>query len=113
MTVARLPLGSEFSGITDMASVLSCRPTLYLHTIVHVEPGRLAVQSSAFFAAVIIAAGGASCGVEAWAADVMPMKAPSASAPKACTDGWSFIATNYQLTWQGITVYGAIDAGFG
>src|SRR5258707_5667022 len=68
------------------------------------------------FAAVIIAAGGASCGVEAWAADVMPMKAPSAaaaSAPKVSTDGWSFIATDCQLTWQGITVYGAIDAGFG
>src|SRR5258708_15449183 len=68
------------------------------------------------FAAVIIAAGGASCGVEAWAADVMPMKAPpaaAASAPKVCTDGWSFIATDCQLTWQGITVYGTIDAGFG
>ena len=35
------------------------------------------------FAAVIIAAGGASCGVEAWAADVMPMKAPSAAAASA------------------------------
>src|SRR5258708_15037336 len=68
------------------------------------------------FAAVIVAAGGASCGVEAWAADVRPMKAPSAaaaSAPKVCTDGWSFIATDCQLTWQGITVYGTIDAGFG
>ncbi len=68
------------------------------------------------FAAVIIAAGGASCGVEAWPADVMPMKAPpaaAASAPKPCTDGWGFIFTNCQLTWQGITVYGAIDAGFG
>src|SRR5258708_38796847 len=68
------------------------------------------------FAAVLIAAGGASCGVEAWAADVVPMKAPSAaaaSASKVCTDGWSFIATDCQLTWQGITVYGAIDAGFG
>src|SRR5258705_8019164 len=68
------------------------------------------------FAAVIIAAGGASCGVEAWAADVVPTgaaAATAASAPKPCTDGWSFIATNCQLTWQGITVYGAIDAGFG
>jgi len=74
------------------------------------------VQSSAFFAAVIIAAGGASCGVEAWAADVMPMKAPSAaaaSAPKTCTDGWGFVFTDCQLTWQGITVYGTIDTGFG
>src|SRR3981189_265406 len=65
------------------------------------------------FAAVILAAAGVSCAVEAWAADIMPMKAPAASAPKPCTDGWSFIATDCQLTWQGITVYGTIDAGFG
>src|SRR5260370_36685480 len=99
-----------------MAPVLSCRPTLYQLTIVHVEPGRLAVQNPAFFAAVILVAAGASCEVEAWAADVMPMKTPSAveaSAPKPCTDGWSFIGTNCQLTWKGITVYGTIDAGFG
>src|SRR6266478_5883328 len=99
-----------------MASVLSCRPTLYLLTIVHVEPGRLAVQSSAFFAAVIIAAGGASCGVEAWAADVVPTgasTATAASAPKPCTEAWGFIATDCQLTWQGFTIYGAIDAGVG
>src|SRR6201993_2944627 len=116
MTVARLPLGSEFSGIPDIASVRSCRPTLYLLTIVHVEPGRLKVQSSAFFAAVIVAAGGAFCGVEAWAADVDPTgatAATAASAPRPCTDGWGFIATDCQLTWRGITVYGAIDAGFG
>src|SRR6267143_430399 len=61
----------------------------------------------------MFAAAGASCEVEAWAADIMPMKAPAASAPKVCTDGWSFIATDCQLTWQGITVYGTIDAGFG
>jgi predicted porin len=74
------------------------------------------LQSSAIFAAVMLAAAGASCEVEAWAADIMPMKAPpaaAASAPKPCTDGWSFIATDCQLTWQGITVYGTIDAGFG
>src|SRR5256886_12267820 len=68
------------------------------------------------FAAVIIAAGGASCEVEAWAADVVPTGASAAttpSAPKPCTDGWSFIATDCQLTWRGITVYGTIDAGFG
>ena len=67
-------------------------------------------------AAVLLAAGGASCGVEAWAADAVPIgasAATAASAPKACTDGWSFIATNWQMTWQGITVYGTIDAGFG
>jgi hypothetical protein len=75
------------------------------------------VQTSAFFAAVIIAAGGASCcGVAAWAADTMPVKTPpaaAASAPKTCTDGWGFISTDCQLTWQGITVYGTIDTGFG
>ena len=74
------------------------------------------MQRSAFFAAVIIAAGGASCGVEGWAADVVPTgasAATAASAPKPCTDGWDFVATNCQLTWWGITVYGAIDAGFG
>src|SRR5258705_13532372 len=68
------------------------------------------------FAAVILAAGGASCEVEAWAADTMPVKPPpaaAASAPKTCTDGWGFIFTDCQLTWQGITVYGAIDTGFG
>jgi hypothetical protein len=74
------------------------------------------VQSSAFFAAVIIAADGACCGVEAWAADVAPTGAPAATpvpAPKPCTDASSFISTDCQLTWKGITVYGTIDAGFG
>src|SRR2546430_8918468 len=66
------------------------------------------------FAAVIIAAAGASYGVEAWAADVVPAGASAATAaPKLCTDGWDFIATDCQLTWRGITVYGTIDAGFG
>src|SRR2546429_2501670 len=67
-------------------------------------------------AAVLLAAGGASCGVEARAADAVPTgatAATAASAPKPCTDGWGFISTNCQLTWQGITVYGTIDAGFG
>ena len=36
-----------------------------------------------------------------------------ASAPKPCTNGWDFSSTDCQLTWQGITVYGTIDAGFG
>src|SRR6266481_5834485 len=68
------------------------------------------------FAAVILAAAGVSCAVEAWAADTMPVKTPpavAASAPKTCTDGWGFISTDCQLTWQGITIYGAIDGGFG
>src|SRR5712672_1510351 len=64
-------------------------------------------------AAVLLAAGGASCGVEAWAADAVPSAATAASAPKACTDGWSFIATNCQLTWQGITVFVIVDTRLG
>src|SRR6266404_8200697 len=68
------------------------------------------------FAAVILAAAGVCCAVEARAADAVPTgasAATAASAPKACTDGWSFIATNCQLTWQGITVYGIVDTGVG
>jgi len=68
------------------------------------------------FAAMILAAAGASCEVEAWAADVVPTKpspATAAAAPKPCTTLWDFIATNCQLTWRGITVYGTIDAGAG
>src|SRR3981189_644047 len=64
----------------------------------------------------MLAAAGAPWEVGGWAADIMPMKAPPAAAapaPKPCTDGWSFIPTDCQLTWKGITVYGTIDAGFG
>ena len=42
-----------------------------------------------------------------------PTAATAASEPKPCTDVWSFVATDCQLTWQGITVYGTIDAGVG
>src|SRR6202171_2925897 len=68
------------------------------------------------FTAIVLAVASASCAVDVWADDIMPMKAPPAAAapaPKPCTDGWSFIATDCQLTWRGITVYGTIDAGFG
>src|SRR5258707_15488575 len=66
--------------------------------------------------AVVLAVASLSCAVDAWAADTMPTKAPppaAESAPKLCTDPWDFIATNCQLTWHGITLYGTIDAGFG
>src|SRR5262245_55243261 len=67
----------------------------------------------------MLAAAGAASG--AWAAEPAATKAapasPSAttstSAPKTCTGVWDFIETNCQLTWYGITLYGAIDAGFG
>src|SRR4051794_15278539 len=65
---------------------------------------------------IVLAVAGASWTADVLAADTTPMKATpaaEASAPKPCTDGWGFIATDCQLTWKGITVYGAIDAGFG
>src|SRR6266516_641691 len=77
------------------------------------------------FATMILAAGGALCGAQAWAADDVATKASStkassakaspataASTPKTCTGVWDFIETDCQLTWYGITIYGAIDAGF-
>src|SRR4029077_8548584 len=68
------------------------------------------------YTGIVLAVAGASCAVDAWAADIMPMKAPpaaAASAPKPCTGTWDFIATDCQLTWQGITVFGIIDTGVG
>ena len=67
-------------------------------------------------AGIVLTVAGVLCAGNVWAADTVPVKAPTAAAastPKPCTDGWSFIATDCQLTWRGITVYGAIDAGFG
>jgi predicted porin len=75
-------------------------------------------------ATMILAAAGALCGAEAWAADGAATRASStkaapattsataASTPKTCTGTWDFIATDCQLTWYGITLYGVIDAGF-
>ena len=74
------------------------------------------MKSSAVFAAVIIATGGAASEMKAWAANDVPagtIKATAASGPKPCSDGWGFIATDCQLSWRGIRVYGAIDMGFG
>jgi predicted porin len=65
---------------------------------------------------IFLAVAGASWAVDAWAADTMPTKAPpatAASAPKTCSDPWDFVATNCQLTWHGITVYGTVDMGVG
>jgi predicted porin len=65
--------------------------------------------------ALLLAIGPALCAVGAQAAD-MPVKAPPSAAdapPKSCTDSWAFLATNCQLTWQGITLYGTVDMGAG
>ena len=51
-----------------------------------------------------------------WAADIFPIEALSASAtsnPKVCTGLWDFMATSCELSWQGITIYGTVDAGGG
>ncbi|MGY3622758.1 porin [Bradyrhizobium sp. USDA 10063] len=66
-------------------------------------------------AAFLLAAVGASDASEAWAADITPTKAPVASSttPRPCTDATDFVTTNCQLTWEGITVFGIIDTGFG
>src|ERR1700704_6554102 len=74
------------------------------------------MQKLGIFAAVILAAAGVCCELEAWAADTVPTgasAATAASAPKTCTGLWDFIDTDCQLTWRGITVYGTIDAGVG
>jgi hypothetical protein len=54
-------------------------------------------------------------GADVWAADVMPMTTPpaTAAAPKPCTDPSDFIYTNCQLTWRGITIYVIVDMGLG
>jgi predicted porin len=69
------------------------------------------------FVAVIIAVAVVSLAVDASAADVIPTKGPPAAAnsttPDVCNDVWSFISSKCQLAWQGITVYGTIDAGAG
>jgi predicted porin len=65
---------------------------------------------------MILAAAGAAGGGDVWAADIFPIEALSASAasnPKVCTGLWDFIATSCELSWQGITIYGTVDAGGG
>jgi hypothetical protein len=69
-------------------------------------------------AAFLLAAVGGSCTVDAWAADDMPTRAPSATTPSAvaphtCNDPVDFFTTNCPLTWYGITLYGIVDTGVG
>src|ERR1700757_4966655 len=69
-------------------------------------------------AVFLLAAVGGSYAADAWAADDMPTKVPSAMmpsavAPRTCTDPADFFTTNCQLTWYGITVFGIVDTGFG
>ena len=55
--------------------------------------------------AALLAVTGIAWTADAWAADIIPTKAPPAtveSAPTMCTDAWSFIASKCQLAWQGM-----------
>jgi predicted porin len=75
---------------------------------------RACITKLGIFAVTMLAVARASCEVDAWAADVIPTTASAtASASKPCANLWDFIATNCQLTWQGITVYGTLDMGGG
>ena len=88
---------------------------LYHVTILHIEAGEARITKLGIFAATILAAAGA-CQADAWAVDVAPTSASppaTASKPKTCTNFWDFVATNCELTWQGITVYGIVDMGGG
>lgn len=65
---------------------------------------------------MILAAADVADGGYVWAADIFPIEALSASAAsnsKACTGFRDFIATNCELSWQGITIYGTVDGGGG
>src|SRR5260370_27796967 len=79
-------------------------------TILHVGAREARITKLGIVAATILAAAGAVCSAEAWAADGA---AATASKPKTCTNFWDFVATNCELTWQGITVYGIVDMGGG
>ena len=60
---------------------------------------------------------GAALATNASADDIMVTKAPPAAGAKApsqpatCGSPEDFVVTNCPLTWNGITVYGTIDAG--
>src|ERR1700751_2536675 len=71
-----------------------------------------------FCGAFLLAAVGGSYTLDAWAADDIPVKAPSvttpsAVAPRPCAGPEDFFTTNCQLTWQVITVFGIVDTGVG
>src|SRR5258708_12671116 len=115
MTVARLPLSETFVPSLLMLPHVACRLTF-----TRPEPSMLRkgarITKLRIFAITILAAAGASCEVGASAADVVPNMVSlvtMATAPKRCASGWDFIAMNCELTWQGITLYGTIDAGGG
>ena len=104
-------IGSKRSSVSSANSSASCSASKVLD-----GRGGYLVPELRIFAGMVLAIAGASCAVNAKAADITPIQAPpapAATAPEHCADAWSFIATHCQLTWQGIAVYGTIDAGVG
>jgi predicted porin len=67
------------------------------------------------FAALVLGFLGAAKAADVSPSAGMPKKAPPAtvSTPAACSSFVDFIATNCQLSWSGVTVYGIVDAGVG
>jgi hypothetical protein len=65
--------------------------------------------------AMILGLLGATHASAALAGDIMATKAPppppSPPAPTVCTDVVEFFTTSCPLSWNGITVYGTVDAG--
>src|SRR6202790_5084013 len=67
-------------------------------------------------AAVILGLAGAAFATDASADAMVTKVAPAAikkasPPPAACSSLWDFIVTSCPLTWDGVTVYGTIDAG--
>ena len=76
----------------------------------------LSHEAARHFAVLLLAIAWVSSAADGWAADMVPVKAPPASAdwrPSCAPMLGGFIAADCQLTWQGITVFGTIDVGAG
>src|SRR5258707_15763055 len=98
-----------------MVPTVACRATFTKSQLSMLRPGAR-ITKLGIFAAMILTAAGASCAADAGAADVVLTKASpatAASAPKPCTNLSDFIATNCQLIWQGITLYGTVRGAAG
>src|SRR5258707_6982177 len=86
-------------------------------TAVHCPSGGGNMKKFGASAAVILGLAGAASATDASADDIMVTKAAPAvtakAAPQPATCGSleDFVVTNCPLTWNGITVYGTIDAG--
>src|SRR5262249_25793017 len=113
--VARAQQGSGWRGQGGIGGRLRLVDELLVSHNSTVSGAGARITKLGILEALMLTAAGASCGVDARAADIIPTttSATAASAPKSCTSLWDFIATNCPLAWQGITIYGTVDAGGG